>query len=169
MGIWGFGFGVPCLAPWHLQNAAPAPNQPPNPCRPGRQAARGGQPAGSGQAGGRHTHPPSPSFPLGVCSGKTSALDSTVPSKRSDAPLILHPSRAPTWFTSTSPTVLSTGVSQAGSGIWHLLHLQLQLQPPGSLGFDTHFPAAATPVLSTKIVVNIKYHSICMVIQVLRK
>lgn len=61
------------------------------------------------------------------------------------------------------------GVSQAGSGIWHLLHLQLQLQPPGSLGFDTHFPAAATPVLSTKIVVNIKYHSICMVIQVLRK
>lgn len=137
------------------------PQPTPNPCRSGRrQAARGG--GEGGQAFG--THPPSPGSPASVSvKGKRPLDDSTVPSKRPDAPPILHPSPAPN-MPGARPHrragAVESRLSQqaaAGSSIWYLLHLQLQL--PGSRGFDTHFPAAATPVLSTNIVVNIKYHS----------
>lgn len=53
-----------------------------------------------------------------------------------------------------------------GSLTGRVRHLALAPSPASApaLGYDTHFPAAATPVLSTKIVVNIKYRSICLII-----
>lgn len=141
------------------------PHPPPtNPQPMSVRPTTGGKRRGGRGAGIRHTHPPSPGSPASVSvQGKRPLDDSTVPSKRPDAPPILHPSPAPN-MPGARPHrragAVESRLSQqaaAGSSIWYLLHLQLQL--PGSRGFDTHFPAAATPVLSTNIVVNIKYHS----------
>ena len=126
--------GFPSFHPCRMPH--PPPNQPIlNPCRSGRQAARGGEPAGRQSA---RTTLASASRSVSV-QGKRPLKDAAVPSKRPDAPPILHHLRPRALCTSTSPFCR---VSQAGSGIFHMLHPQLQLLRP--LVFDMRFPAVAT-------------------------
>lgn len=137
------------------------PQPTPNPCRSGRrQAARGG--GEGGQAFGTHTYPRLALPPR--CLFRENVRSTTPPFRPRDLTHLqsyTHLRLQHARCTSASPCwccrVRLSQQAAAGSSIWYLLHLQLQL--PGFRGFDTHFPAAATPVLSTNIVVNVKYHS----------